>query len=44
MVTISWSKEKIKANKSSGFKGITIAGLLTIYIDYNVYDNHLTFF
>lgn len=39
-------KENIKANKSSGFKGNQqlLAFVNDLYSDYNVYDNHLTFF
>jgi len=39
-------KEKEKANKSSGFKGNQqlLSFVKDLYSDYNVYDNHLTFF
>jgi hypothetical protein len=38
-------KENIKANKSSGFKGNQLLAFVNdLYSDYNVYDNHLTFF
>jgi hypothetical protein len=47
MATTNWKvKENIKANKSSGFKGNQqlLAFVNDLYSDYNVYDNHLTFF
>ena len=39
-------KEKIKANKTSGFQGNQqiLAFVKDLYSEYNIYDNHLTFF
>lgn len=39
-------KEKLKASKTSGFSGNQqiLAFVKDLYSDYNIYDNHLTFF
>ena len=39
-------KEKLKANKTSGFSGNQqiLSFVKDLYSDYNIYDNHLTFF
>jgi Family of unknown function (DUF5686)/CarboxypepD_reg-like domain len=43
---IKKTKEKLKANKTSGFNGNQqiLSFVKDLYSDYNIYDNHLTFF
>lgn len=43
---IKKQKENIKANKTSGFNGNQqiLSFVKDLYSDYNIYDNHLTFF
>jgi hypothetical protein len=46
MATTNWVKENIKANKVPVLKVISSYWFFVndLYSDYNVYDNHLTFF